>query len=485
MRRVFALLVVTLLTANHVNADLGLNFTVPGLVSGMADAVGVGVIELIKANGTIKNNAEVDPSGALATLVLIVNNVTSPLNRLLGTALSVASSKTNNGQRMFGSISPLVSDTENAVNKALIASQDLQRSIRPTQFDEIQENVSMILANLPLLQDAFTVLSTTVSLVQNSRSNDSSQIINDFFTSSIINTVINPVRDITGSVNRLAKIVTAVTKDKMTALNMLSAVNSTLNNNNKSILSALTAFNKTSSDANSTAVKNTNNLGFAIDQLYVPITSRPQNYNGGDISNLTAFLSDVKSYLADTNGKVSEAYSNLQYNVTNMLNTATNQTALLLLDTVQNISLQGHTSGSDHADRCISKYSAQLNQNPLLASRLAVCVQLDNDNVYFITKVYRMLLDQTKTLAASGTATILARQCTQGLSSCVQTYFASFKNLSQRISEKLDLSSSLVSREVQAIQARIQTCTTAIASDIADNVVQVQTKFTNCLASGS
>ncbi|XP_055549293.1 uncharacterized protein LOC129732429 [Wyeomyia smithii] len=486
MRRVLALLLLVPFFGNPVTADLGLNVTVPGLVSGMTNAVGQGVIALIKANGTIKNNAELDPSGGLTTLVLVVNNVTSPLNKLLGTALSVSSSKTPNDQRMFASISSLTSDTETAVGKALIAAQDLQRSIRPLQFDEIQENISMIISNLPILQDAFTVLSTTVSLAQNSEFTNSTRIVNDFFPESIVNTVINPVRAITDSVNRLAKLVTAVAKDKMVALNVQTGVNTTLNNNYKIIRSAITAFNRTSSDVNSTTVKYGYSIGSAIDQLYNSITSRPQNYNGGDISNLNTFLSDVKSYLNYSNDNITEALSQLQQNVTTMVNLKTNQTAQLLLDTAQNLSIQAYTSGSDYADRCIGKYSGQLNQNPLLVNRVAsACLQSENDNFGAITRMHRMLLDQTKTLAGSGTATILSRQCSQGLSSCMETHFTSFQDLSQRVSEKLQLSNQLIEQEIQAIQSRIETCTTAVAGDIADNTVQVQTKFTNCLTSGS
>lgn len=64
-------------------------------------------------------------------------------------------------------------------------------------------------------------------------------------------------------------------------------------------------------------------------------------------------------------------------------------------------------------------------------------------------------------------------------------HFARFHDLSRQVRDKLAMNSELLARETATIQARVESCTVAIHTDIGDNARMIYTKFENCLNSGA
>lgn len=420
MRRILVLVVI-LSVCGVVRADFGLNLSIPNLSKETSAAIGQSIITLIKANATIKFAAEQEDSGTLTALVQVVNNVTSPLNKLLGATLSATTDKVSNSQNLFASLNKLVTDTRIAIADALVASDELQWNVHPTQYEEVRENVSVIASSLPMLQEAFTVLSETVALIQ--ASEDSEDLVNglSFFTPTVINAMIYPLRSIGQSITRIASIVTSVSKDRTTALNVLTSVNNTISSGLKTLTQPNANFNRTVNDANTAVSNNANILSNAINQAYSTIVGRPKNYNSGDINSLTSYLSDVRSYIEQYDSNVSEALNNLREDVAATLNSIVDQTSRALLNIARMMTSKAHRSDSDFADRCVNKYTNQLTQNPIQINRLNVCMQTETMNFVPSGQLFRMLSEQTKLLAGSGSAALQMRYCTQGLKDCVAT----------------------------------------------------------------
>lgn len=417
----FLTLCIVFSTYGIARGDLGLNLTIPGLASGVSGAIGQGMINLIKANGTIKVEAEMDSSGALVPLINVVNDVTSPLNKLLGATLAGSSSKKSNSQELFAALSTHVINTKTAIDNALQATDDLKLTVRPTQYDEIRSNVSLIQSNLPPLQESFTVLSTTVSVVQNSKEPVTTDNVADYFTASILNDLINPLLNITRGVDGLAKVVTNVVKDKTASMNAIASINGTVNTGLRSLATTVASFNKSVNDAGSFVSTNANGLYGNIEQVYTPITERSQNFNGGDVTQVTNYLTEVKDNVDKFTSNMSDTYNHLRDNVTILLNSQVDRVSKIILDTATYITNTGYSFNSEDGERCATKYTGQLTQNPLLTNRLSGCLQPEVRGFNAINQLYRILLDQTRTLGSSVASTVLGRQCTQGTTDCVAT----------------------------------------------------------------
>ncbi|XP_065080861.1 uncharacterized protein LOC135703546 [Ochlerotatus camptorhynchus] len=472
-----------------VRADLGLSLTIPGLASGVSEAINQGVINLVKANGTLlRMNPDMDRSGALPDLIQVVNYVTSPLNKLLGATMAGSTSKNSNSQEFFAALSSHTADTKVAIANALIAADKLQGTVRPAQYDEIRGNVSLIESNLPQLQETFTVLSTTVAVVKSSKEPVTSENVTIFFTRPIIDGLIYPLQNITRGVNGLATVVLAVVKDKMTSMNAIASINGTINSGSRSLAMVTMNFNRSVNEAGNFVVNNANGLYGSINQMYSSIVNRPQNFNGGDISKVSRYLSEVKTNVDRFSKDMGDTFGYLRDNVTSILNSQVDKMSQILLATATNISNIGYTSNSENADRCVTKYTNQLTQNPVQVNRLTACLQPEINGFNGFTgiyQLYRMLMDQTKTLGGSVSSNVLGRQCTQGMSDCVVTYFDYLHSLSQQVDDKLNINVQVVARETMTIQNRISACIMAITADIVDNARMVQVKSDNCLSTGT
>lgn len=405
-----------------VRADLGLNLTIPGLAKDVSEAINQGVINLVKANGSLlRMDPDMDRSGALPELIQVVNYVVSPLNKLLGAILAGSTSKRANSQDFFAALSNHAADTKVAVGNALTAANKIRGTVRPAQHEEIVGNVSLIESSLPQLQEVFTVLSTTVAVVQKSEVPVTSENVTDFFTRPIIDGLIFPLRNISRGVNDLANVVSAVIKDKMASMNAIASINSTVNSGSRSLAVVTMNFNRLANEAGTFAVNNANGLYGSINQVYSTIVNRPQNFNGGDISKVTNYLAEVKTNVDRFSTEMGDTFASMRDNVTRVLNSQVDSISRTLLNTATNISNTGYSSSSENADRCFTKYSNQLTQNPVQVNRLSACLQAEITGFNGIYPLYRMLMDQTKTLAGAVSASLLGRQCTQGMNDCVAT----------------------------------------------------------------
>ncbi|XP_062705911.1 uncharacterized protein LOC109427588 [Aedes albopictus] len=482
MARLFGLCIL-LGACAIVRGDLGLNLTIPGLVSGVSGAVGQGMINLIKANGTIKVDAWMDTSGALVPLIKVVDDVTSPLNKLLGATLAGSSSKKANSQELFAGLSTHVVNTKSAIDNAVKSTEELQSTVKPTQYEDVRGNVTLIESSIPQLQEAFTVLSTTVAVVEISKEPVTAENVTNFFTKSILDDLINPLLNITQGINGLAKVVTSIAKDKTAAMNTIASINGTINNGLRSLATTTSNFNRSVNDAGTFTSNNGNNLYGSINQMYTPYMNRPQNFRGGDVTRVTNYLAEVKSNLEQFSTDMSNTFAYLRNNVTILLNSQVDRISKILLDTAVYMTNGGYSS--ENGERCASKYSTQLTQNPVQVSRLTGCLQPEVNGFNGMYQLYRVLMDQTRTLGGSVSASVLGRQCTQGTTDCVATYFGYLDDLSDQVKEKLNINVQTVARETLTMQNRIGACTMAITADIADNARTVQTKFDNCLATGA
>ncbi|XP_055644533.1 uncharacterized protein LOC129780370 [Toxorhynchites rutilus septentrionalis] len=484
MKRFLALVVILSVCGGTVRADFGLNVTIPDLSKETSAAIGQGIISLIKANATIKSAAVQEDPVTLTALVKIVNNVTSPLNRLLGATLSATTDKVSNSSNLFGNLATLVVETRKAIDDALVASNELQWNIHPTLHEEMRENISVIASSLPMLLEALTVINDSVTVNQNCDGSEYPENILNFFTPTVVNGMIYPLRNIGGSITNIASIVTIISKERTTALSLFTLVNNTISAGMRAIVQPNTVFNRTVNDANTALSANANALSNAITQIYSTIISRPNNFNRGDISSLTIYLSDVKSSIESFDGNVSEAFNNLREDVTVALNANIDQTTSTLLEITRTMSSKAYKSDSEFADRCVSKYANQLTQNPIQVNRLSVCLQAESMNFVPSAQLFRVLSEQTRLLAGSGSPALQMRHCTQGLKDCVATYFEYYGNLSRQVDTKLNINRDLLIHEIQTIRNRIGICMAAISADIAESARSVDTKFNACLTNG-
>ncbi|XP_055549294.1 uncharacterized protein LOC129732430 [Wyeomyia smithii] len=483
MKRVWTVIILALCAANSVYCSFGLNVTVPGYTDNVNQFIDNGINAVIRANATIKISAESDSSGTIGNLIFIANNVTTPLNKLLGSILAASAVKNASIQDTFANLSTLVTNTKPALSAASNAAKNLQEKTKDFLYQVVNGNLTALSTMLTNLSNGLNYLKTQVQQAANEQYPLSSQNITIYLNSTVLSNVTTPLQAIKSSLTNVAAIITVIGSERTQAVNYLSQVNTTLHKSLQNIQNAAAAFNHTVLETYSRISTYQVNAFKAINQTYATIALRGSAYNGGDISNLTMFLSDLVAANDSFSQLVSLStnYTMEQFNP--VLQDSMSAASKMILTTAGFVANQSTVNESDYTYQCTARIMQRLQQNPLLLTRLSRCIQQESNAFQPTTTFAQFQMDLVKNAAVS-IANQLAKTCQRPTGLCAKAYFAALPDHSQMVQNKVSVIAGGISNDEHIVTGRTLSCIHGTTADIIENARFIRKRFNKCLLTG-
>ncbi|XP_053692309.1 uncharacterized protein LOC128740768 [Sabethes cyaneus] len=483
MKWVCPLVILVLNTAGGVLCDFGLNVTVPGYTSSINQSIGNGINSVIRANASIKTSPEDDSTATIANLIIIANNVTTPLNKLLGSILAASTVKNVSIQDTFANLSQLIVDTKPALTAASNVACNLRETTKDYLYQLLSGNLTALSSILTNLTEGLSHLKTQVEQATNEQYPLTSQNITIYLNGTVLSNVTTPLQAIRNYLTNVAAIGTVIAVERTQAINYLSQVNTTLHKGLQNIINAATAFNRTVLETYNRITTHQVNAFKAINQTYASIVSRGSSYNSGDISNLTLFLSDLVA--------ANESFSQLVSLSTNytveqffpVLQDRIGAVSKTILTTASFLADQSAINASIYTNQCAARLVQRLQQNPLLITRLSRCIQQESNALQPTITFTQLQMDLVKN-AAGSIATQLAKTCQRPTGFCAKTYFAALPDHSQMIQNKVSVIAGGISNDEHIATGRTLNCIHGTAADIIENARFIRKRFNKCLLNG-
>ncbi|XP_055632863.1 uncharacterized protein LOC129773292 [Toxorhynchites rutilus septentrionalis] len=464
---------------NGVQCGFGLNATVPSYTTAIAQSIGIGIIPIIKANGTIKigsENGEVSQS-----LIIIANNLTKPMDKLLVGILAAATRVNVNVSDLFANITQTLSDTATAIQNAEKVADDLQMDFKMYLYQQLHGKIKTLTKALSSLADSLGTLRTQAEKAASESYPVSNRNVTTFINSTVIANLCIPLRDIRIDLSDIANIMTTSVslsiqlKAYQTQLNTLS---------NSSTQNMQLSFNRTVIDVWKKVIEQQVNTVKSINQVYAAIVSRANDYNNGDISNLTQFLADMVTANSSFSETV-ELRSNLTMEtVSASLQNHTDLLTKTLLDSgtkmVDNLDI---ANSSAYSVPCARQYFQQLQQQLVWIGKLSNCIKLESNAFRPTIQIVKTMLDYIRGAAVS-IAVGLTTICQYGSSNCSSSYFAEFPEHSKRIQNRTAAVADWVTGDEQIVTGRIVSCLNATGYEFDESVRIMEEKFKFCLITG-
>ncbi|KAL9707583.1 hypothetical protein quinque_011101 [Culex quinquefasciatus] len=219
-----------------------------------------------------------------------------------------------------------------------------------------------------------------------------------------------------------------------------------------------------------------------INQTYAPILAKVDQYNGGNVTNMTQFLADLAAANVSltqfielsSNYSTEQIYTVLRDQITVLSDTLLNITA--------NITNLGITNTSQFATQCTQRYVQQIQQ--LRIRNLENCISSELNSFRPTLTFVNFQLDLIKN-AANAPFTQITRTCQRGNGQCASALFAAFPDHSTRIQNKISVVAGGVSNDEHIVTGRIRDCIIGATTDLIDSAQSIQDKFNGCLVTGA
>lgn len=413
MRLLISSIFLVFSVINGVQCGFGLNATVSVYTTNIVQSIGSGVVPIVKANGTIK--IDTDNGEPSKSLIMIANNLTKPMDKLLGGILAAASVKNVNVSDLFTNISLTLNDTKVAVQNAADVANNLQMDFKMFLYQQLNGKIMTLANALSNLSDSLDTLKTQAEKAASEPYPVSDRNVTVFINSTVIANLCIPLRDIRIGLSDIATIITT----SVTLRTQLAVYRAQLNGlTNSTTQNTLLSFNRTVIDVTKKVIQEQANTVKLINLTYAAIVSRANDYNNGDISNLTQFLADMVT--ANTSFAEAIEFSS-NYTMETINATLQNRTASItktLLDSGTKIIDDLDISNSSaYSITCARQYFQQLQQQLLWIGKLSNCVKAESNAFRTTTQIVKSQLDYVRSAAVS-IASELARICQYVTSKC-------------------------------------------------------------------
>lgn len=411
---VVAVLVLSVISG--VWCGFGLDVSTPTVTASIGSAVGSGISSVVKATASIKVETGADASGTIDTLVTIANNVTSPMNKLLGSILAGASSRDGNSQELFSNISTLITDTSTAISAASSAAMNLQMTTKSYLYNQMSRNLTALNNVLNNLSNGLKIVQSQVELAASAEYPPTLTNVTVYFNRTVVANLTTPLKAIRNYLTSIASTINIIATERSQAINYQTQLNETISTAIRNIASAAVNFNRTVLDVHQRISQQQASTFKAINQTYASIVVRTESY-GGDIRNLTQFLADM----ANANASFTQFVDlSTNYSMEQVSRALREQTALVtetLVNVINNVTSQSVTNASSNTPSCTQKAVQQLQQNPVSMGRLVGCMQSEANSFRSTTQFVQVQMEGVKSAAAS-IAVQLSRICQRDTGPC-------------------------------------------------------------------
>uniref|UniRef100_A0A182MBU9 Protein TsetseEP domain-containing protein n=1 Tax=Anopheles culicifacies TaxID=139723 RepID=A0A182MBU9_9DIPT len=444
--------------------DFGLPYSVPGFDANFRSGIGSGIVAIVKANATLlKYEANLDRSGATTTLFTVANNLTSPLNKLLGhVAATFGANSTDALQTLMDELQASVLPTTSALEQASSTVRTLQGAIRPNVLDTLTANVSTVASEIGTLARNWPPFAEALRTAGSSDSTYSSANVSTLITASMVESLTSPILLINSALADIANAFGAIAKDRTTAIGYETTTNTSIQNALQDLSGIVTIANRTLTDTARQMEQQSNGTVRQVRDGYSSLLTRL-----GDTPESTT----VKTYLQNTeaqglehNKRTGELLRDLASNYRQIIQSAGDAIGTRLRNATGSLIDESTVSDNSFADRCLQRYIGDFRQAPYLPTRLSVCYQVDSRTVGYFTSANNAFLEQLRNTATYGNQALSV--CGQGSSNCTAEYVEQLEGFSKQNQARLNAFVTLLAEEMVALGERYDACTRAIRADI-------------------
>ncbi|XP_062548063.1 uncharacterized protein LOC134213252 [Armigeres subalbatus] len=469
---------------NFCSCDLGLNISILGVPLSVSRAIGAGVQPVISANSTISTNETVDSSGVLTSLQSIVNDVVSPLNALLSDTVNTASDKSGDPTKLFANLDDLAKATISAIDDAQTTSADIQSVISPSTYALLNGSLEQLAVDVSALT---TVQNTLVDALNNVTTADppfTTRNITTVITASLISNYTSSLKSISTTLSTLGRVITTAAKDKQSTIMKELTLNDTIDSSLSNLIQVVTSFNRTSYGVFNSVIRASDNSLRSLNQSYTTIISKASNYNHGDMTNLTNFLTNASAIVSAATAKIESNTAAITLQLAYTLGNQTTNISTVLYNAVKNISSLATTSTSAYSSACERKYVGLFQQPGLSVSRLNSCIQSEGPGLTTFAQIAVPGL-YNDVLRWVGPQVVRLNLCSVPNGNCSVVAFSAFSDLYSQLEIKYNLIRDSVLSEQNIVLYRATSCINAVSSDLQDVASSIQDRFGNCLTTGN
>ncbi|XP_055589046.1 uncharacterized protein LOC129741347 [Uranotaenia lowii] len=464
--------------------DLGLNVGVPGFVQSVAKAVGNPIIPLTKANATIRVDVKDDESDTLINLIKVSNNVTFPMNKMLGYVLRMPTMKNMSTCDVFNNVSKLIMETELSIKALDSTVQQIENKTKSGNYEALYSNYSNIAESLGELLSNVSHLYEIVKLIETEEYPVTVENVTNFINSTVQSNFTSPLRSISSSILKVADLIRVIATERIQSVTFLKEIKTVTRNNRNSIEAHSAAYNKSVTDTLERISNIRINTFKSINETYKSILSKSADYNGGVMTNLTQFLQDMQTANASFSQFVEFGTNYSKEQVNQTLEQQLNLTSTVLLNVATNISNEAATNSSQFVGPCLQRARQHLLTPPLSLDRLSTCMAQEA-NSYQTSIIFVQNQMEVARLAAVSIATQMAKVCHKTNGKCAGAFFGAFPEHSVWVQDKVSAVSGGVADDSYVIMSKIQNCIMGTAGELEDNILDVENRFNSCLASGT
>uniref|UniRef100_A0A182JI29 Uncharacterized protein n=1 Tax=Anopheles atroparvus TaxID=41427 RepID=A0A182JI29_ANOAO len=479
-----ALVVVVVNGFPAVAGDFGLPYTVPGFDSNFRSGVGAGVVAVVKANASLsKYEMAADRSGATAVLHAVANNLTTPLNQLLGhVAASFGANGTDSLRALAEELSSLAAPTVAALEVALASSRKLEGTIRAALVETLTANVSTIAAEVGTLGRNWPSFAEPLLKAGAPESAIDASGLASLVTPELIQSVSSPVMLMNAALVDIANVFSAVAKERNAAVGHETANNASIRSARQDLENHLSVVNRTLADAARQMEQQSNGTVRQIREGHNGILSRLAN-DGPDVALVREFIAEGEAQGLRHNERTGELWRSLSNNHTRTLQASADVIAARLVSVTEALVVEASLSDSGYVERCLQRHVSELRGGPYAMTRLSVCYQSNGRTPNYFTSAHSSFLEQLRNGAVYA-ANQAQSVCGQGSSNCTTMYLQALNSVGRQNQVRLDAFDTFLGEEMSALSQRYDICAQAIVADVEGLIATNAQKFTTCLVNG-
>uniref|UniRef100_A0A182Y0A4 Uncharacterized protein n=1 Tax=Anopheles stephensi TaxID=30069 RepID=A0A182Y0A4_ANOST len=484
-RRAVSLLFVgsVLLGGCFSAGDFGLPYSVPGFDASFRSGIGSGIVAIVKANASLlKYEANLDRSGATTVLFDVANNLTSPLNKLLGhVAATFGANSSASLQALVEELQATVLPATSALEQASTTIRKLQGAVRPQMLDALSSNVSTIVTEIGTLARNWPPFAVALQEASSPDSTYSSGNVSTLITPALVQSITAPVTLINSALSDIATMYGTIGKDRITGIGYETATNSSIQNALQDLQGSVTLANRTLTDTARQMEQQSNATVRQVRDGYSSVLSRLGDA-ASEASKVRSFLERTEAQGLEHNKRVAERLHDLATNYRRIIETAGEAIGARLFNATAALIDEAATSDNSYAERCLQRYVGDFRQGSYAPTRLSVCYQVDSRTVGYFSSANTAFLEQLRYGAVYGNQ--LQSVCAQGSSNCTMEYLDQLEGFSKQNQARLNAFATFLGEEIVALVDRYDVCTRAIRADIEHYVETTQYKFRNCFLTG-
>ncbi|XP_058122262.1 uncharacterized protein LOC131293043 [Anopheles ziemanni] len=481
---VVALVFAVLDGRNVAAGDFGLGYTVPGFDANFRSGIGAGVVGLVKANASLtKYELSADRSGATRVLHEVANNVTAPLNQLLGhVAASFGANGTESLKALATELESLAKPTAASLEVALASAHTLEGKIRPGLVETLVANVTTIATEVGTLTQDWSTFAEALLKAGAPDSGIGASNVATLVTPELVESVTSPVRLINAALGDIANAFSSAGKERTAAIGHEASTNVSIQNARQDLENQLSIVNRTLADAARQMEQQSNSTVRQIRDGHNAILSRLSN----DLPNvelIRTYLAEVEAQGDRHNRRTEGLWRDLSANHTRTVQTTAESIASGVVSATATLTDTASLSDSGYAERCLQRHVPELRQAPYAVTRLSICYQVDGRTLSYFTAAHTSFLDQLRN-GAVYPAIQAQSVCGQGASNCTSTYLQALTGVGGQSQVRFDAFDTFLAEEMATLSVRYNICARAIAADIEGLIELTVQKFSNCLVSG-